>query len=162
MQPCPLTDTGDRSFVELARVRTHRNADKAGFRWYTDYRLPDHLGGSTITVRLHGNDDDDTKRRFNGTENIRPIPQTDPDFKALYRRRNEADSINRALDDTMWLRRAHTISHERQHLNLLTPALVVNSLAIWLHAARHGDPPLRSQPEPAPRRIGRAASARPG
>jgi hypothetical protein len=136
-----LTDTGDRTFVELPRVRTHRNADKVGFRWYNDYRLPDHLGGGTITIRLHCNDDD-TKRRFNRTENIRPIPQTDPDFKALYRRRNDAESINRALDDTMWLRRAHTVGHERQHLNLLTHALGVNSLAVWRHQRRQNEPPL--------------------
>ncbi|MCU1358422.1 MAG: hypothetical protein JWM89_3840, partial [Acidimicrobiales bacterium] len=54
-------------------------------------------------------------------EHICPqIPQTDPDFKRLYRRRNDAESINRALDDTLWLRRAHSVGHARQHLNLLT------------------------------------------
>ena len=136
-----LTDTGKRKFTELARVRTHRNADKNGYRWYNDYRLPDHLGGATLTVRLHGNADD-AKRRFNRTENIRPIPPSDPDFAALYRRRNDAESINRALDDTLWLRRAHSIGHERQHLNLLTHALVVNSLALHRHRQRSSDPPL--------------------
>ncbi|MGI8757354.1 MAG: hypothetical protein ACR2MB_16160 [Acidimicrobiales bacterium] len=136
-----LTDTGNRTFVELPRIRTHRNTDKAGFRWYNEYRLPEHLGGGTISVRLHGNDED-AKRRFNRTENVRPIPQTDPDFKALYRRRNDAESINRALDDTMWLRRAHSIGHKRQHLNLLTHALGVNSLAIWRRRRSQIDPPL--------------------
>ncbi|MCW2748891.1 MAG: hypothetical protein JWR83_1, partial [Aeromicrobium sp.] len=29
-----LTETGDRAFVELERVRTHRNTDKVGYRWY--------------------------------------------------------------------------------------------------------------------------------
>lgn len=136
-----LTDTGTRAFVALERIRTHRNADKHSYRWYNAYRLPDSYGGGTITMRLHGNDDD-TKRRFNRTENIRQIPQTDPDFKRLYRRRNDAESINRALDDTLWLRRAHSIGHARQHLNLLTYALTVNSLALWRHQTRQGDPPL--------------------
>jgi len=136
-----LPSTQQRPFVELPRVRTHRNTDKTGYRWYNDYRLPDHLGGGTITVRLHSNDND-TQRRFNRTENVRPIPQTDPDFKALYRRRNDAESINRALDDTMWLRRAHSIGHQRQQLNLLTHALGVNSLAIWRHHQRQSDPPV--------------------
>ena len=41
----------------------------------------------------------------NRTENVRPIPPSDPDFQRLYRRRNDAESINRALDDTLFLRR---------------------------------------------------------
>ncbi len=61
-----LTDTGDLTFTELARTRTHRNADRNGrYRWYNDYRLPERHGGGTLTVRLHGNDD-------------RPGPQTQP------------------------------------------------------------------------------------
>jgi hypothetical protein len=119
---------GDLVFTPLQRVRTHRKADNVHYRWYNDYRLPDELGGGTITVRLHGNDADAT-RRFNRTENVRPIPPGDPDFQRMYRRRNDAESINRALDDTLWLRRAHSVGHERQHLNLLTYALTVNALA---------------------------------
>jgi hypothetical protein len=136
-----LTDTGQQLFTELPRVRTHRNADKGGtYRWYNDYRLPLHLGGGIVTVRLHATDDD-VKRRFNRTENIRPIAASDPDFTRLYRRRNDAESINRALDDTLWLRRAHSVGHERQHLNLITHALGVNSLALHRHHKRISDPP---------------------
>lgn len=59
-----LTDTGEQSFEPLSRLRIHRNADKnRKFRWYCDYRLPPHVGGGTITVRLHGTDDD-TRRRL--------------------------------------------------------------------------------------------------
>lgn len=136
-----LADTGEMLFTELPRMRTHRNADKSGYRWYNDYRLPDHLGAGTITVRLHGNTDDE-RRRFNRTENVRPIPPTDRDFARLYRRRNDAESINRALDDTLWLRRAHSIGHERQYLNLLIHALVVNSIALHRHRQRSSEPPL--------------------
>ena len=102
--------------------------------------LPERLGGVVVTVRLHATDDD-TKRKFNRTENVRPIPSTDPDFDGLYRRRNDAESITRALDDTLWLRRAHSIGHQRQHLNLLTFALGVNSLALYRHHGRSNDPP---------------------
>ena len=131
-----LTDTGDMHFTPLQRVRTHRNRDKNGkYRWYNDYVLSDHLGGGTITVRLHGTDDD-ARRRFNRTENLRPIPHGDPDFAPLYRRRNDAESINRGLDDSLWLGRAHSVGHERQHLNLIGFALMVNSLA----RARHRHP----------------------
>ena len=131
---------GDLVFTPLPRVRTHRKADNVQFRWYNDYRLPDELGGGTISVRLHGNDED-AQRRFNRTENVRPIPPGDPDFARMYRRRNDAESINRALDDTLWLRRAHSIGHARQHLNLLTYALTVNALAVHRHGRASSDPP---------------------
>jgi hypothetical protein len=82
-----------------------------------------------------------------GTE--RPVIRTEPAPHPaqhrqvpLYRRRNDAESINRALDDSLWLRRAHSVGHERQHLNLLTYALVVNSLALHRHRQRSSDPPL--------------------
>jgi hypothetical protein len=137
----PPSPTPDNSSSPNCPVRTHRNADKAGtYRWYNDYRLPDNLGGGTITIRLHATDDD-AKRKFNRTENIRPIAASDPDFVRLYRRRNDAESINRALDDTLWLRRAHSVGHERQHLNLITHALGVNSLALRRHRTRTSDPP---------------------
>jgi hypothetical protein len=64
----------------------------------------------------------------------------DPDFERLYRRRNDAESIKRHLDDSLWLRRAHTIGHARQLLNLLTYALGINGLALHLHRQRHAPP----------------------
>ena len=125
-----LTETGDITFTELPRVRTHRNRDKSGkYRWYNDYSLPEHLGAGNVTVRLHATDDD-TRRKLNRTENVRPIPADDPDVARLYRRRNDAESINRGLDDTLWLGRAHSLGHRRQLLNLLGYALMVNSLAV--------------------------------
>ena len=131
-----LTHTGDIAFIALERIRTHRARNSAGtYRWYNDHRLPTEHGGGTITVRLHGNTAD-KRRKFNRTENLRPIPSDDPDFDRLYGRRNDAESINRHLDDTLWLRRAHSIGHHRQTLNLLTYALCVNGLAIHLHRRR--------------------------
>jgi hypothetical protein len=131
-----LTDKGDLRFTPLRRLRTHRNRDKTGkYRWYNDYQLPEHLDGGIITVRLHGTDDD-TRRKFNRTENVRPIPPGDPDFLRLYPRRNDAESINRGLDDSLWLGRAHSVGHQRQHLNLIGFALMINSLA----RARHRQP----------------------
>jgi hypothetical protein len=43
---------------------------------------------------------------------------------------DDAESINRHLDDTMWLGRSYSIGHARQHLNLLGFALTLNSLAL--------------------------------
>lgn len=72
----------------------------------------------------------------NRTENIRPIPPTDPDFKCIYSRRNDSESINRGLDDTLWLSRAHSVGHGRQLLNLLGYALMVNGLTLHEHRRR--------------------------
>jgi len=51
----------------------------------------------------------------------------------LYRRRNDAESINRHLDDTLWLRRAHSVGNRRQLLNTITYALGVNALSMHVH-----------------------------
>jgi hypothetical protein len=93
-------------------------------------------------VRLHQNDSD-TRRGLNRTENVRPIPPDDPDFEALYARRNDAESINRHLEDTLWLNRAHSIGHARQHLNLIGYAICVNAIAVAEHHHR------RRRTEPA-------------
>ncbi len=128
-----ITETGEPVFVPLERARTHRNADKGGtFRWYNDYRLPERLGGGVVTVRLHSNDDD-KQRKFNRAENVRQIPPGDPDFETLYKRRNDAESINRHLDDTLWLRRAHSVGARRQLLNLITYAIGVNAMSMHVH-----------------------------
>ena len=131
-----VTESGKPVFVPLDRIRTHRNTDKRGtYRWYNDYRLPEHLGGGVVTVRLHANAED-AKRKFNRAENVRQIPPGDPDFEVLYRRRNDAESINRHLDDTLWLRRAHSVGNRRQLLNMITYALGVNALS--MHVRRQG------------------------
>jgi hypothetical protein len=50
------------------------NSDKAGIdRRYSDHRLPSEHGAVSITVRLHGKDDD-KRKRFKRTENVRAIP----------------------------------------------------------------------------------------
>jgi hypothetical protein len=105
------------------------------YRWYNQYALPEDLGGSTVTVRLHGNDED-AKRKLNRTENLRPIAPSDPVFADLFSRRNDAESINRGLDDTFFLRRAHSVGARRQTINLLGYALMVNSLTVLEHQTR--------------------------
>ena len=43
------------------------------------------------------------------------------------------ESINRGLEDTLYLNRAHSVGHARQHVNLLGYAIMVNSLALFEH-----------------------------
>lgn len=114
-----LTDRGQMVFEALRRIRTHRTRDKSGaYRWYSDYRLPTRLGEGTVTVPLHANDEDLT-RRFNRTENVGPIPPSDPDFALIYARRNDAESINRNHEDTLFLGRAHSVGRLRQQVDLI-------------------------------------------
>jgi hypothetical protein len=131
-----LTDRGQMVFEALRRIRTHRTRDKSRkYRWYNDYRLPRRMGGGTVTVRLHA-DDKDRTRRFNRTENVRPIPPSDPDFARLYARRNDAESINRNLEDTLFLGRAHSVGRLRQQVDLIGYALLVNGLTVLRHERR--------------------------
>jgi hypothetical protein len=126
------------AFVALRRLRTHRIRDDWGkFRWYNDHKLPERYGSGVLTVRLHGTEEDRTTR-LNRPENLRPIPPSDPDFATLYARRNDAESINRGVEDSMYLGRAHSLGHAGQHLNLLGYALMVNSVALLLARSRAG------------------------
>ena len=47
-----------------------------------------------------------------------------------------SEPINRGLEDTLYLNRAHSVGHARQHVNLLGYALMVNSLALHEHRQR--------------------------
>ena len=123
--------------VEQADISiTARHGDQRTIRCNRyGYHIPPDLGSSTITVRPHGNDED-AKRKLNRTENLRPIPAGDPDFADLFRTRNDAESINRNLDDTLFLRRAHSVGARRQLVNMLGYALMVNSQTLLEHQAR--------------------------
>lgn len=128
-----LTETGEQELTELRRVRTTRRDGKNGtYRWYNEYALPE---GGTVTVRLDTTEED-VARKLNRAENVRQLPPTDRDFKHIYRRRADAESINRNLEDTLFLNRAHSKGAQRQLVNLLGYALVVNALAVHLHRNR--------------------------
>jgi hypothetical protein len=112
---------------------------------YNEYALPD---GGTVTVRLDTTEED-VARKLNRAENVRQLPQTDRDFKRIYRRRADAESINRNLEDTLFLNRAHSKGARRQLVNLLGYALVVNALAVHLHRERAMPDPESNLPHAA-------------
>jgi hypothetical protein len=125
-----FSENGTSQFVALKRKRIHRNRLKNGrFAWYQDYVLPSTYGGGTITVRLHANDED-AARGLNRTENLRPIPPADRDFFKLYGRHNDSESLNRLLEDSLYIGRAHSLGRARQMVELLGWALLVNALTV--------------------------------
>jgi hypothetical protein len=128
---------GDQTFVPLKRIKTSRRTDKSGYRFYNFYLLPN---GDSIMVLLDTTDDDKV-RKLNRSEHVRQIPPADPEFKKLYGRRTDAESINRYLDDSLWIGRAHSKGAQRQSVNLIGFSIMVNSLAIHLHRKRQAAPP---------------------
>ncbi|HLF70005.1 MAG TPA: hypothetical protein VI541_03510, partial [Actinomycetota bacterium] len=54
----------------------------------------------------------------------------------FYAQRNDSEFINRGLDDTLWLTRAHSVGHLRQTMNVLGYALMVNGLTMLEHRRR--------------------------
>lgn len=128
-----LDADGNVVLLPLARLKVEPRRNVGGtWRWYGVYGVPEDRGGGTIRARLDTTDED-RKRRFNRTEHLRPIPPSDPEYAALYHRRSDAESINRALDDSCWLGRAHSAGRERQLVNLIGYAIAVNSLALHRH-----------------------------
>ena len=129
-----LDHNGEQILTELKRIKTIRRQDKnTKYRFYNQYELH---SGEHVMVRLDTTDED-RKRKLNRAENVRQIPPTDPDFKRIYGRRADAESINRSLDDSMWLGRAHSKGARRQSVNLLGFALMVNGIALHLHRQKN-------------------------
>jgi hypothetical protein len=126
-----LSETGEPVFVPLERGRTHRNADKRGtYRWYNDCRLPEHLGGGIITVRLHATEED-AKRKLDRAES----------------RPRQAIRTSRCCTAGVMTQKASTVTlttlcgygeptplaTAASCLNLITYALGVNALTMHLH-----------------------------
>ena len=134
-----LDENGDGVFVPLVRRKIDRRPNVGGtWRWYGTFDVPAEHGGGTVLLR-HDTTDEDRRRKFNRTEHVRPIPPADPDYQRLYPRRADSESINRALDDSLWLGRAHSVGGRRQLVDLLGFAIAVNSVA--LYRARHSKVP---------------------
>lgn len=128
-----LDENGDVVFRRLERVKVRRSPNRDGTcRFYVEYRLPPDKGGGILRVRLDTTAEDKA-RKLNRSEHLRAIPTDDADWARLYPRRSDAESINRALDDTLWLRRAHSKGRLRQLFELIGFALMTNALAVYRH-----------------------------
>jgi hypothetical protein len=57
-------------------------------------------------------------------------------FRPVYARRNDAESLNRQIEDTLYLKKAHSVGHERQEADLFGFALMVNSLTLARYRER--------------------------
>jgi hypothetical protein len=92
-------------------------------------------GGKVISVRHHQNADDD-RRGLNRTENLRPIPEGCEDFARLQVLRPDAESINRGIEDSLFINRASGKGWRRQMVDLLGHARLVNATTLARCRAR--------------------------
>ncbi|MFN8232208.1 MAG: hypothetical protein U0V56_01575 [Actinomycetota bacterium] len=122
-----IKEDGEPHFEPLPYVRIQRRRNHKGFRFYAQVRLPAEYGGKEATVRLHENEDD-VRRGIPRAENVRAIPEGSADFKRLHVLRNDAESINRGIDDSFFLRRASAKGWRRVMIDLLAYARVVNAV----------------------------------
>jgi hypothetical protein len=76
------------------------------------------------------------KRGLNRTENLRPIPESSPDFARLRVLRPDAESINRGIEDSLFINRASAKGWRRQIVDLLGHARLVNALTLARCRAR--------------------------
>jgi len=134
-----MTETGQMVFLPMQRIRTQRRGAPGRYRFYGVYQLPSEYGGGELPVRLYENEEDRT-RGLNRAEHLRAIPPTDPDFPSLNARRNDAESINRAIEDTLYWRRAHSVGRVAQEADLLGFGLGINALSWHRHRKRKEAP----------------------
>ncbi len=137
-----ITDAGVRHLEPLRRVDNERRPNDDGtWRDYVVYELADPFGGPPRRLRERTwNNADDDARGFNRAENIHQIPPGDPDYERLYHRRSDAESINRRIDDFLYLRRAGSLGAKRQLLDLFCHGFVINALTKHRHRKQNSLP----------------------
>lgn len=138
-----LTVDGEPLVTPVRRVRTERRGSPGAYRMYNVYDVPAEHGGGQIRLRVDQTDHD-IATGFNREENLRIIPPSDPDHDRLYGLRNDTESGNRLLDDSMLRERAHTVGWRRQTLDVMMWAAVRNATAVAQHCPECVglDPPL--------------------
>jgi hypothetical protein len=137
-----LDDIGDGVFMPMTREKVYKRYRKRNKRyaWYVKYSVPEEFGGGYTSFRLQTNDDD-RARGLNRGEQLRVLPPSDPDYRVVYPRRSEIESINRDIDDRLWLKRARSAGIRRQRVDMLLYSLFINSIAIGRYR-RAQDPPV--------------------
>jgi hypothetical protein len=134
-----VDETGQDIFIPLRRASTRRRGASGRYRFYGEYFLPEDHGGHKVPLRLHGNDDD-RERGLNRAEHLRALPPSDADFAKLFPRRNDAESLNRHLQDTMYWGRAHSVGQVGQDADLLGFGMGLNALTWHRHRKRSLSP----------------------
>jgi hypothetical protein len=78
----------------------------------------------------------DEKRQVNRAENLRLIPEGSEDFERLMPLHNDAESIHRGIEDSLFINRATAKGWRRQMVDLLGHARLVNAITLARCRAR--------------------------
>ena len=106
---------GEQQLQPLERVTSHYRDNTDGTATlYVIWRIPDTAPvppkqrHATVRIRHNATDTELTTGRLR-TRALRPIPPADPDFDALFGRREDTESMHNHLKDTLHGRRARSI-----------------------------------------------------
>jgi hypothetical protein len=108
---------GEPYLVPMRRVQTKRpirsKQIRSGRTVYNSYELPDdvavpaRLRRATVMVRINSSADEVERGQLRATC-LRPIPETDPDFNALFGIRQDTESLHHNLKERLWGGRARS------------------------------------------------------
>ena len=121
-----VLDTGEKSLEPLTRRRLYARRSGTGrTRWYQEFAT---LCG-TLQLDRVDNTTADTARGFNRAENLRQHPPGTDTYTDCYGWREDAESVNSVLDETLYRSRMPAYLLDRQHLFMLGHVLARNSIA---------------------------------
>ena len=137
---------GEAHWVKCKQIkRAERPNRSGGSRWYATYRIPDAapvpagLRRGTFDVRLNGRTKTDPPR-MNRSEVIRPVAETDDEWRALYARRPGSESTNAWFKARLPKGRSPAIGTRRNRFEMLCLQLFANVRALIAYGRRLGHP----------------------
>lgn len=128
-----LDDTGELTLsepLERRQVRRYPRGKQGGFRFSLGVTVPCPRESFTAWISPHPPAGDHRNGR---PDQFRLIPESDPYFQTLYGLRNDSEAINSNYKRTLIADRAAALGWRRQVLDLLSWALLNNTLAWHRH-----------------------------
>jgi hypothetical protein len=127
-----LDDSGRLVLSEALTRKQIRRYDRNNTHWRFSLgvTVPCAKEHFTAWISPHPQPGDNNHRR---PDQMRLIPETDPHFQTLYGLRNDSEAINAAYKRTLIADRAAALGWRRQLLDLMSWAILTNTLAWHLH-----------------------------
>lgn len=142
--PCIETVVdGEKKLLQLARQQTVRRRGKKKWTLYTIWRIPDspgmppHLQSATTMIR-HEPTQSEIEKGKPRTNVLRTIAEGDPEFRELFGRREDTESMHHNLKSRLTDRRARCVGLDRNLLNLRAYQMLSAITALTAHGSRTG------------------------